>query len=62
MDHHFTGFLQFRNDAIQTVPAFPDAKVPFNLAPFAGFLPFQFLLLLLERWISIGLTKFRAIE
>ena len=45
MDHHFTGFLQLRNDTIQTVPAFSNAEVPFYLAPFTGFLPFQFLLL-----------------
>ena len=53
MDHPFTGFLQLRNDTIQTVPAFPNAKVPFNLAPLARFLPFQSLLLLLDRRISI---------
>ena len=53
MDHHFTGFLLLRNDTIQTVPAFSKAKVPFNLAPLARFLPFQFLLLLLDHRISI---------
>ena len=62
MDHHFTGFFQFRDDAVQSVPAFSDAKVPFNLTPFPGFLPFQLLLLLLDRRISIGLPKLRAVQ
>ena len=62
MDHHLTGFLQLRNDAVQTIPAFPNAKVPFNLAPFAGFLPFQFLLLLLDCRIGIGLSKFGTVQ
>jgi hypothetical protein len=62
MDHHFTGFLQLRNDTIQTVPAFSNAEVPFYLAPFTGFLPFQFLLLLLDRRICVGLPKFGPIQ
>ena len=53
MDHHFAGFPQLRNDTIQTVPAFSNVKVPFNLAPLARFLPFQSLLLLLDHRISI---------
>jgi hypothetical protein len=51
-----------RNDTIQTVPAFSNAEVPFYLAPFTGFLPFQFLLLLLDRRICVGLPKFGTIQ
>lgn len=62
MNHNFTGFLQLRNDTFQAVPAFPNAKIPFNLTPFAGFLPFQFLLLLLDCRISVGLSKFGTVQ
>ena len=62
MDHHFTGFFQLRDDAVQSVPTFSNAKVPLNLAPFPGFLPFQLLLLLLDRWISIGFSEFRSVQ
>ena len=62
MDHHFTGFLQFCDDTVQSVPALSNAKVPFDFAPFPGFLPFQLLLLLLDRWISIGFSEFRTVQ
>ena len=62
MDHHFTDFLQLCDDTVQAVPAFPDAKVPFDFAPVPGFLPFQLLLLLLDRWISVGFSKFRTVQ
>ena len=54
--------LSFVNDTLQTVPAFPNAKVPFDLALLAGFLPFQFLLLLLDRRISRWLSKLWTVQ
>ncbi len=62
MDHHFTGFLQLCNDAIQAVPAFPNAEVSFNLAPLAGFPLFQFPLLFLDYLIRVGLTEVGTVQ
>lgn len=62
MNHHFTGFLQLCDDTVQAVPALPNSKVPFNLAPLAGFLPFQLLLLPLDCRIGIGLAELGTVQ
>ena len=46
MDHHFAGFLQLGNDAIQRIPAFSNAELPFDFSTFSGFQPFQLLVFL----------------
>ena len=62
MNHHFAGFLQLCDDTVQAVAAFANAKVPFDFAPFPGFLPFQLLLLLLDCRIGIGLAEFGSVK